>query len=77
MIYKMKYRWYNRSRCPHTHVRGIYGDENNHTPNGSRLQCFDCYRFLDGPVWIAQARRDEYLERVREMRESEGRRYVG
>jgi hypothetical protein len=71
-----KYRWYNRHRCPHTSLRGIYGDEINHTPHFSRLQCHNCYRFLDGPVWLAESRREEYLGLVRILRENERRRNV-
>jgi hypothetical protein len=43
--------------CPHTHVRGIYGDEINHTPGYRRNECLDCGRLLDGPVSIAVERR--------------------
>ncbi|WP_062077730.1 hypothetical protein [Demequina globuliformis] len=42
--------------CPHANLRGIYGDEANHTPKGRRLQCEDCLRFLDGPVSLARSR---------------------
>lgn len=48
-----------RRHCPHTHLRGIYGDEINATPGGRRLQCMDCYSYLDGAVELASARRDE------------------
>ena len=42
--------------CPHVHVRGIYGDEINHTPGHRRLVCQDCGQLLDGPVSIATDR---------------------
>lgn len=49
-----------RSRCPHSRLRGIYGDEVIiGTPRFSRLQCRDCGKFLDGPVVLAEMRRDE------------------
>jgi hypothetical protein len=47
-----------RRECPHERVRGIYGDEIIFgTPNFHRLQCLDCFRFLAGPVSIAESRR--------------------
>jgi hypothetical protein len=46
-------------RCPHSNLRGIYGDEINYTPKGSRLHCLDCGRFLDGPVKLANLREGE------------------
>lgn len=53
-------RWWQfrrRSRCPHVHVRGIYGDEIIFgTPHFHRIQCLDCWKFLDGPVQIAKDR---------------------
>ena len=48
-----------RRRCPHIHVRGIHGDEINHTPGGRRLECLDCGQLLDGPVLIAMIRAGE------------------
>ena len=48
-----------RRYCPHIHVRGIYGDEINHTPGFRRLECLDCGRLLDGPVLIATVRAGE------------------
>lgn len=47
------------SHCPHSNLRGIYGDEINHTPGYRRLQCNDCGRFLDGPVHLAALRQEE------------------
>lgn len=47
-----KYHW---SRCPHTNLRGIYGDEINRTPKGRRLRCEDCGRLLDGPVSLSES----------------------
>jgi hypothetical protein len=56
-------RWWQfvrRSRCPHSLVRGIYGDEIIFgTPNWNRIQCLDCGKFLDGPVGIALVRAGE------------------
>jgi hypothetical protein len=71
-----KYKWFKRNRCPHSNLAGIYGDRANFTPHFSRLLCLDCGRYLDGPVWIADARRDEYLGRMQEVRENEGRGYA-
>ena len=45
--------------CPHSRLRGIYGDEINHTPGGRRLRCYDCGALLDGPVALALVRRGE------------------
>lgn len=39
-------------RCPHIRLRGIYGDEINHSA-GYRLECVVCGRLLDGPVYYA------------------------
>ena len=50
----------DRKRCPHSNLRGIYGDEVIFaTPRFSRLQCNDCGRFLDGPVMLAVLRAGE------------------
>lgn len=68
-------RWRERRHCPHSDVRGIYGDEINYTPGFRRMQCSDCGRLLDGPVWIA-AMREREASRMRAYRldhESEGR----
>lgn len=46
-----------RRRCPHSNLRGIYGDEIN--ARNSRLACLDCGRLLDGPVSLAESRRGE------------------
>jgi len=49
-----------KSRCPHSNLRGIYGDEVIFaTPNWNRLQCLDCGQFLDGPVKLAELRKGE------------------
>lgn len=45
-----------RKHCPHVNLRGIYGDEINHTPGYRRNQCRDCGRLLDGPVSISRER---------------------
>ena len=49
--------WRQRRRCPHSNLRGIYGDEIN--ARRSRLECRDCRRFIDGPVSLAESRRGE------------------
>lgn len=63
-------RWLKKrsavTHCPHSRLRGIYGDEINHTPGFRRLQCLDCGTFLDGPVWIADYRKNEYRARYAE-----------
>lgn len=48
-----------KKHCPHSNLRGIYGDEINHTPGNRRLICLDCYRYLDGPVRLADLRKNE------------------
>ena len=45
------------NRCPHLHLRGVYGDEINHTPGYRRIRCRDCGQALDGHVRIAETRR--------------------
>lgn len=52
-------RWRERRHCAHSRLRGIYGDEINHTPGYRRLQCRDCGRLLDGPVMLALVRAGE------------------
>lgn len=52
-------RWRDKRHCAHIHVRGIWGDEINHTPGGRRLECLDCGRLLDGPVLVAMLRSGE------------------
>ena len=51
-----------RRHCPHSRLRGIYGDEINHTPGFRRLECLDCGRLLNGPVILAESRRMEHAE---------------
>lgn len=51
-------QWLRRRRCPHSNLEGIYGDEINAT-GGLRLYCWDCHRFLDGPVSLAASRKGE------------------
>jgi hypothetical protein len=55
------------NRCPHTVIRGIYGDEINHSA-GYRLACSNCGRLLKGPVslrtWSIE---EEYLKLYREF----------
>ena len=58
----------DRKRCPHSNLRGIYGDEVIFaTPRFSRLQCNDCGRFLDGPVMLAVLRAGESELRVADV----------
>ncbi len=49
--------WRAKWRCPHSNLFGIYGDAINHL--GARLRCHDCGRLLDGPVALADLRKDE------------------
>lgn len=51
--------WWARRHCPHSNLRGIYGDEINVTPGGRRLECTDCGQLLDGPVLLALIRNGE------------------
>ena len=51
-------RWRDRKRCPHVHLRGIYGDEII-AAGYKRLACLDCGRLLNGPVLIAVLRAGE------------------
>lgn len=46
-----------RRRCPHVHLQGIYGDAIN-AVGGWRLQCTDCWAYLDGPVALSWVDRD-------------------
>ena len=50
-----------RKHCPHSRLRGIYGDEINRTPGFRRLICRDCCTPLDGPVALAESRRLEWV----------------
>jgi len=56
----MAYYWgrFEGRTCPHSDLSPIYGDEINHV-GGYRLQCRTCARFLDGPVYLAEARAGE------------------
>lgn len=54
---------YARRHCPHVRLRGIYGDEANHSR--FRLECLDCTALLDGPVVLEQSRRSEFANLVR------------
>ena len=47
-----------KKNCPHSNLRGIYGDEICHTH--SRLQCRSCGRYIDGPVELAEVRKAEW-----------------
>lgn len=44
-----------RLRCPHSNLRGIYGDEII-MAGYRRLRCLDCRAYLDGPVILARLR---------------------
>ena len=46
-----------RRRCPHSNLRGIYGDAI--LAYNSRLICLDCDGLLDGPVTLAKFRESE------------------
>ncbi len=46
-----------RSRCPHSHLSGIYGDAINVL--NTRLICLRCGRSIDGPVVLATLRNGE------------------
>lgn len=50
---------FRANRCPHTSIRGIYGDEINRTPGYRRLVCRNCGRLLDGPVSLAHPEEDQ------------------
>lgn len=53
--------WFGRTarvRCPHRVLTPIYGDQVNMV-GGWRLQCADCYRYLDGPVSLAATRNEQ------------------
>jgi len=56
-------RWWEflkRAACPHSRLRGIYGDEII-LSGYRRLWCLDCGRLLDGPVRLAESRLGEWL----------------
>lgn len=50
--------WWRSRHCPHSNLRGIYGDEII-ARGFFRLECEDCQRRLDGPVSLAKHRRAE------------------
>lgn len=54
-------KWWRH--CPHVNIRGIYGDEINHTPKNRRLECADCGQLLDGPVSLATAGKEHHEHR--------------
>lgn len=47
----------DRKRCPHSHLRPIYGDEI--LAAKARLCCLDCNSLLDGSVFLAELRESE------------------
>lgn len=49
---------FQRLRCPHSNLVGIYGDDIN-VHGGRRLACLDCGSTLDGPVILAKMREIE------------------
>lgn len=51
-------KWRERRHCPHSNLRPIYGDEIIQA-GFRRLQCMDCRQLLDGPVALAEKRREE------------------
>lgn len=55
-MFKRK-RVFKKRHCPHVHLQGLYGDVIN-AVGGWRLQCVDCWTFLDGPVSLANVDRD-------------------
>jgi hypothetical protein len=55
--------WRQRCACPHSRLRGIYGDEII-AAGFKRLRCLDCGRLLDGPVRLAESRRRESSDSV-------------
>ena len=59
-------RWWQirkRAACPHSRLRGIYGDEIR-AAGYKRLHCLDCGRLLDGPVVLAKLRSVELIAPV-------------
>jgi len=56
-----------RKHCPHVDVIGLYGDSINRAPGYRRNLCWDCGRYLDGPVSISTDR--QKLIRARRDRE--------
>lgn len=50
--------WRQCRACPHSRLRGIYGDEII-AAGFKRLHCLDCGRLLDGPVRLAVMRHAE------------------
>jgi len=59
----LKYTVFNKNRCPHSNLEGIYGDQVNNS-GGYRLWCKDCGRLLDGPVELANKRWSEHASAV-------------
>lgn len=37
-------------KCPHTFVRGVYGDEITYMSHGRRLCCVECGRYVVGDL---------------------------
>lgn len=48
---------FRKRHCPHVHLQGLYGDVINAT-GGYRLQCTDCWTYLEGPVSLSWVDRD-------------------
>lgn len=62
---------FKKNRCPHSTLRGIYGDEINRTPGFRRLECLDCRTLLDGPVSLSWMRSGESIAAVHQPGGSE------
>ena len=48
---------FKRKTCPHVHLQSLHGDVIN-AVGGFRLQCTDCWTYLDGPPQLAWVDRD-------------------
>ena len=57
MFFLNRSRKFKARRCPHVHLQSIHGDVVE-VVGGFRLQCTDCWRYLDGPAQLAWVDRD-------------------
>lgn len=58
-------RWWSfirRRHCPHVDVMGIYGPQVRRTRGHRQMWCRRCGRVLDGPVQLAEDRRQLVLK---------------
>lgn len=55
----MSWAPWRKSRCPHTEIIGIYGDEIT-MAGGYRLRCAKCRKRLYGPVSLATHGIDQF-----------------